>query len=460
MELNREEKLACLEKVLASRAMQGSESLKTFLRFIATKSLDDPDAQFKEHVIAKEVFGRKTNFDPRNDSVVRVQAGRLRSKLQEYYATEGKGDKILVDLPKGHYTPVFSYAPNFIASNGSEVSANFAPALAVTDTLSPESSLPSSADAGEKTGRQSGLRVKWSIVGLAAVLFAFVLLAFYYQSEASRLRESMAGRPPESLKGQAPPPFWSDFLRSPEPVLVTFSNVLFSGTAETGMKLLKPLDTPVPSVGSPALNQPDKNASVLTEHYTGIGEAMGVFFLGDFFNRAGRPVRVKRSLLLTWDDLKTGNIVFLGSPAENYLLRDLPQKQDFLFQVMKDENQQTVFGIVNTNPTANEQRVYVAKQEGPSRSQISEDYALISLLKGLESDRRLLILAGITTFGTQAAAEYVTKPEYVEEIISRMNTSGNAKAPSLPSFYQILIKVKVNGGVPVQLSYVTHHVLQ
>src|SRR5262249_3497588 len=154
--------------------------------------------------------------------------------------------------------------------------------------------------------------------------------------------------------------------------------------------------------------------------------------------------RVKRSLLLTWDDFKAGNIVILGSPAENYLLRDLPQQQDFVFRMLKDESGKESFGVLNTKPREGEQPFYFAKQEGPSRSQISEDYAVISLLKGLEAKDRLMILAGITTFGTQAAAEYVTKPEYVEDLIKHLNISGQGPEEKLPAYFQILIKVKVN----------------
>ena len=71
----------------------------------------------------------------------------------------------------------------------------------------------------------------------------------------------------------------------------------------------------------------------------------------------------------------------------------------------------------------------------------------------------MLILAGITTLGTQAAAEYVTKPDYIRDLIQRLNTAQAGAAPKLPENYQVLLKVKVNGGVPAQISYVTHHVL-
>src|SRR6185503_7002277 len=119
MDLSREDKLAQLERLLQSQALHGSESLRAFLRFVVLKSVDNQDGDLKEYTIAVEVFGRNVSYDPRSDSVVRVQAGRLRSKLLEYYATEGKDDKVLIDLPKGHYAPVFSAHPR--GSNGSPV---------------------------------------------------------------------------------------------------------------------------------------------------------------------------------------------------------------------------------------------------------------------------------------------------------------------------------------------------
>jgi hypothetical protein len=443
MDLSREDKLVQLEKVLQSRTLQSSESLRAFLRFVVLKSVDNQEGDLKEYTIATEVFGRNSHYDPRSDSTVRVQAGRLRSKLHEYYTTEGRDDKIVIDLPKGHYSPLFSYAQ---PGNGSAV------AVAAPSVVSAPSAEP-------QVDGNNRLRLAIAVLVMLSLLLGIAALS--YRSEVGRLRESANNASASTFDGQA---LWGDFLRSPDPILAVFSNTLFEGTAESGMKLVKPWDSPVPSSGSPAEPQrngaSDGSAQVLTEHYTGTGEVMGMYFLSDMFARVGRSLRVKRSLLLNWDDLKTSNIVVLGSPAENYLIRNLPQKQDFVFRSLKDEKQNNTFGLVNTEPRAGEQAHYLARQEGPSRSQISEDYALISMLRGLEANRRLLILAGVTTFGTQAAAEYVTKPEYVKDLISRLETSAPGDATSLPSFYQVVIKVKVNGGVPVQISYVTHHVLE
>jgi len=265
--------------------------------------------------------------------------------------------------------------------------------------------------------------------------------------------------PNDSLDRREVEPLWGELLRSSEPILIVYSNTLFQGTVEDGMKLFKPLDAPGSSLGSPSIPQSETERSKepVTELYTGIGEVMGSYFLGDFFARIGHASRVKRSLLLTWEDLKTENIVVLGSPAENFFLRDLPQKQDLIFKPMPDDNGNKSFGIINTNPQPGEQPRYLAKQDGPSRSQISEDYAVVSLLQGLDGKKRMLILAGITTHGTQAAVEYVTKPDNIRDLIKHLNTAPAGEPPKLPVNFQVLVRVKVNGGVPVQVSHVTHH---
>jgi hypothetical protein len=442
---HRQEKLEQLDRLLQSRILHGSESLRAFLKFVVLKSVENQETQLKEYIIATEVFGRSTSYDSRNDSVVRVQAGRLRAKLQEYYATEGKHDRVLIDLPKGHYSPSFAYIepPKSEQGNGAQPAAE---------------TLQATAAQSAPTLRVVDKRTRYFIyliVGLIAFCVVAGVLAVNYANDASRLKEAATSKAKLTADVQAAMPLWSDFMRSPDPVMVAFSNARFEGTAETGMRLLKPMGTPFANP-SPASKE---SSPTITEHYTGVGEVMGVYVMGEFFHRAGRSMRLKRSLLLTWDDLKANDIVILGSPAENDLLRDLPQQQDFVFRMTRGSNDISAFGVVNTKPATDEQSIYLAKQEGPSRSQISEDYAVISLLKGLDENRRLLILAGITTFGTQAAAEYVTRPEHIKELIAHLNIAPPGEPPRLPPFFQVLVKVKVNGGVPVQFSYVTHHVL-
>jgi hypothetical protein len=304
---------------------------------------------------------------------------------------------------------------------------------------------------------------------LAAVGFALLSaglggMVFSYHARLSELSAATAGKGTaeyDAADRREIEPLWGDLLRSSEPVLVVYSNTLFRGTAEEGMRLLKSLDAPGSSLGSPIIPQSEieQSRQPVIEHYTGIGEVMGAYFLGDFLARMRHASRVKRSLLLNWDDLKTENIIVLGSPAENFFLRDLPQKQDLVFKPMPDEKGNKSFGIVNTKPQPGEAERYFARQEGPSRTQITEDYAVISLLQGLDGKKRMLILAGITTLGTQAAAEYVTKLDYLRDLVPRVNIAPTGEPPKLPANFQILVKIKVNGGVPTQISYLTHHKL-
>src|SRR5579863_6885984 len=104
---DKEQHLRQVEKVAASAVLHGSESLCKLLRYLAHHALDHPGTPVKEYQIATEEFGRPPDFDPAVDSMVRVQAGRLRTKLAEYYSGEGAEDHIRIELPKGTYTLAF-----------------------------------------------------------------------------------------------------------------------------------------------------------------------------------------------------------------------------------------------------------------------------------------------------------------------------------------------------------------
>jgi len=95
-----------LDRVRHSRTVGTSERLIEFLNFVVEASLNGE--HLKETTIGVSVFGCRTDYDPKADAIVRSQAWRLRSKLKEYYAFEGADDPVVIDLPKGHYVPVFS----------------------------------------------------------------------------------------------------------------------------------------------------------------------------------------------------------------------------------------------------------------------------------------------------------------------------------------------------------------
>ena len=98
---------AQIERILRSQTLSGSDQLKRLLRLVVERTLNGQPELLKEYNLGLDVFQRPPDYDPKVDPIVRVQAGRLRSKLGEYYATEGAHDSVIIQIPKGAYVPVF-----------------------------------------------------------------------------------------------------------------------------------------------------------------------------------------------------------------------------------------------------------------------------------------------------------------------------------------------------------------
>jgi hypothetical protein len=101
--------LAQVDRITHSHTLRKAESLCKLLRYLAERALTHPGMPLKEYQIATEVFGRSHDFDPQADSAIRVQAGRLRLKLLDYYSHEGLADTIFVEMPNGLYAINFQH---------------------------------------------------------------------------------------------------------------------------------------------------------------------------------------------------------------------------------------------------------------------------------------------------------------------------------------------------------------
>jgi hypothetical protein len=100
--------LAELAAILASPPFAQANRSRRFLEHTVQQTLAGAGDSIKEIVIAAEVFDRKDDFDPRIDPIVRVEAGKLRARLQDYYNTAGRNATVIIDMPKGGYVPRFS----------------------------------------------------------------------------------------------------------------------------------------------------------------------------------------------------------------------------------------------------------------------------------------------------------------------------------------------------------------
>lgn len=391
-----------IEKLLSSHALHGSESLCKLLRYLADHALDHPGAAPKEYQIATEVFGRPSNFDPHLDSTVRVQAGRLRGKLAEYYTSEGADDQIVIDFPKGTYTLTFHDRP--AGAERSQGTALHEPGLETN--ASPR---------------------RW----FAAVLLLSVVLSAIVAVGTDRF---LTRRTAEARLGTEKPSvpmalqvFWRGFLTGPQEPWVIFSNAAFVGRPDSGMRYYS--------------SARDGRAHIL-DHYTGVGEVLAVHALDSVFGKLQQPIRVKRGSLFSLDDAKNNDLIFIGSPSENLTLLEIPSTAEFVFKGISSGPRKGEVEIVNVHPGSVEPKAYLAT---PSDEPLTEDYSVVALVKGLNPSRSVLILAGTTTIGTQAAVEYVCQPDSLEKLLLRLSVSNSGELKP----FEAVIHVKVTRGVPV-----------
>jgi len=397
--------LAQVEKLLSSHALHGSESLCKLLRYLANNSIEHPGSSPKEYQIATEVLGRQKDFDPHVDSMVRVQAGRLRTKLGEYYASEGADDQTLVEMPKGTYALTFHQrSPN--------ASRNHAGAVADLQ----------SGSAGQARSARGWLT---ALVALAVALTAVVAIA----TDRLLTRRTAEARPPDA---STDPPvafrvFWKGFLTGPQEPWVIFSNAAFVGRPDIGMRYY---------------NAPRDGQAHILDHYTGVGEVLAVHALDDIFGKLHQSIRVKRGSLFSLDDAKNNDLNFIGSPSENLALLEIPNTQEFTFKQVTSGLRAGNMEIINVHPESREPKEYLAS---PSNEPLTEDYSLVALVRGLNPSRSVLILAGTTTIGTQAAVEYVCQQNSLEQLLLRLSVSNSGELKP----FEAVIRVKVARGVPV-----------
>jgi hypothetical protein len=407
----REQNLSQIDKLTSSHVLHGSESLCKLLRYLARHVLDHPGTSIKEYQIATEVFGRSADFDPQLDSMVRVQAGRLRVKLSEYYAGDGAEDPIIVELPKGTYVLAFHHRATMPAkaANG----ANGTAAHSASEAVVP--------------------RRNW-IIAIASLTFLLAVAAVVILSLVSNRNSAQAGT---SHDANTPPAamrvFWNGFVSGSDEPWVIFSNAKFVGRPDAGLRYY-----------DAARDQKDKT---IFDQYTGVGEVLAVHALDHLFGEFHREIRVKRGSLFSLDDAKNNNLIFVGSPLENLTLLEIPGTDEFVFHRVPSGPRKGDPEIMNVHPQPGEAKEFLGT---PGDDPLTEDYAVIAMVKGLEPNQAVLILAGGTTIGTQAAVEYVCNKNSVEQLMLRLSV---AQTGQLKPF-EAVIRVKVTRGVPVSTELV------
>jgi hypothetical protein len=323
-------------------------------------------------------------------------------------------------MPNGFYALIF-HVREVVATAPGPVAVP-APAVPLTQNIQLPSNTP---------GRPQGWVV--AVIGLslllAVALAAVIALSMALNSSRTRTPAQVQAAPAAPAAVRT---FWSHFASSPDAPWVVFSNAAFVGRPETGMRYMNPVRD---------------SRDLILDHYTGVGEVLAVHELDKVFGQLNRPIEVKRGSLFTLDDAKKNDLIFVGSPAENLNLRDLPGSQEFVFKRLASSPHKGDLGIVNVHPETGQPAIFY---HSDSTQPLTEDYAIVALVHGLNPDGLVLILAGTTTIGTQAAVEYVSAKDSLEELLGRLGVQPGTEVKP----FEALLRVKVTRGVPVGVQLV------
>lgn len=416
-----------LRRVLESKHFATSPKKTRFLEFVCEQALLGNGDKLNEYLIGVEVYDRGVDFNPQKDPIVRVQAHEIRRLLHKYYEEDGAKGMIRLDLPSGHYVPLFR------RSTSDESAADTPVALESTE---------------ERAPKRLHLAVTLMLGGLCLAL-AFLLVSSWKRGQAATPRAQVAYLP-EGIEW-----FWRPFLLPADSPLITIPNHPLLRAAHDGDSA----QTLAEGHEIPKASLPEFRDTIhfrelkrflfvpsLTD-FTSVGETLGVVDLCKMFASVGQGCRVQPSRLVNFEEIKGDNAILLGG-NQSWSGRVFLNVQGFQFQSGV---------ILNRNPQPGEKEVYKPEFDSVT-NQLTRDYAVVLMLPNERKEKRVLLIYGIYTQGSQAAIEYLTNPERMAELRKKLlDLAPEHKA--IPPYFQVLLTTTVENSVPGKSSLVAIRVI-
>ena len=436
-----DERLLALQRVLQSKTFCNAGSMRHFLEFIVERSVAGRVDEIKEYTIATEVLRRSDDFNPKTDNIVRVQAHRLRNKLEEYYSREGLRDPVRIFIPSGHYYPEYD---NQRPTQQTPTVERIPISHDVTETLpaeEPGSAAPSFSRRGP-----------WPWLALALIVMNLGLFAYLWLRPA---RKESAPKP--TTLATSLMPVWQPFTATDQPPLIVYSNALFL-MSESGDLYRYYNDTShsfamgaqVPSIVGLERRGPIPNGVgplYYFDSYTGTGEVIAMGRIAELLSRSGQNFLVKRSRIASYEDVKNRNVIFLGTSLEDSILGKLPVESDLVFEEPTGNQFVGRLLIRDRHPGPGQSSTYEFQRDERTKA-LQAEYALISLLPGLSPNQYILVLAGLSTLGTQAAAEFATSDKNMV-VLDQMRPKVSGNATQSP-YFQALLEIQIRDGIAVK----------
>ncbi len=383
-----------LQSILASQSFRTSQRSRKFLRYVMERALAGEFDALKERVLGVEVYRRDSLFNTEQDSIVRVAASDVRRRLSEYYR-ERPDSPVRITIPTGVYVPRIEFVANHAAV--------------------PEAIPEAPAVPWKRSLRPVALGLVVIMLGVGALFFRAIA-----RGDAARKSAQTV-----------PPPVWSGLLKLQRPITVAVADANLVIT-----KVRSSRDVPIGTYASHEFQYAPDLKGHLGDYLnhiplTTVSDAMLAARIATLCARHGGEAVVKHSNRLDSADFKSSNpIIILGSATSNPWAGLLETKLNFL---MVHEFDTGVEICVNRTPRPGESGKYVPRSDPQG---ISEGYALIALTQNLSGSAPVLLIAGTSTEGTEAAGEFVTNPEKLNSALMKLGIGARSDIQQL----ELLIK--------------------
>jgi hypothetical protein len=416
-----------IERIVHSEQFRSSEVLRRLLTFLSEKAIAGEADSLKEYVVAIDGLGKSSSYDPQHNSAVRIQMGRLRQRLAEYYRTEGKNDPMVVDLPKGRFRLTFEQR-----SNTPTLQDNSQPATP---------RLYSAEFSDSSAGRAPTLTLLQPLAGLVAVVLLLGL--GYLAGRSTGRQENVAGRRSQDLEA-----LWAPFLSRKLPLIVSIEDPLFAEIrSNPGVyvrdRSMNEWSDVVSSAAlnklTLALNQSEMHPS---RYYTAFGEAEATFLLGGLLKTPESALSIVRTSQLSWQQLADNNVIFVG--VQNLFFNQL-RNMPIAPQLVPELN-----GVRDEHPGKGQPSFY-ADEYTTAPSEQGTIYALVTHLPGPNGKNDIESFTSNRSAGYLGAVQSFTDPQFARMLAVKLKEEAGG---NVPRFYQVLFQVHYRDGVPTETKFV------
>jgi hypothetical protein len=412
-----------IERILATGPFQKSVRLQELLRYMSERTIHGHAQELTEHNIGTAAFGKAWDYSPVEDSSVRVHARQLRLKLHEYFDGEGREESMIVEIPKGAYTPVFRKKKH----------AELEPPPVILPPI-PVEPIPRAVF--------SSSILPWILTALLAAGCVFLGL---------RLRDTQ----PQSAATPWPLSAVFDGSNKTHIVIADTNYGMLRIIGERQGSLEEYLQQDFGRDFKPAhMNERETRIVnyISSSNLTSYADAMVATTLSNLVqgNRGLISVRSARDLRLR--DLEEGNYVFVGSPGSNPWVSLFESRLNF--QEAEGVVGESMKYFANKQPAQGEQKTYQGLEFTGSTG---EDYATISLLPAGNGRGTVLILQGLQQEGTEAAGLFLADETSRERLKQALNIHGSV---SKPIYFEALIRTRAVAGAPNATSIISARLIQ